>query len=318
MPDETDQWDPPLADPSDAAWSPRPLPTDTTRRAFFERCLGAERMLILRAELERQMNIDNFDAGPALEDLVREELAGILPRRYSVRAGVVTDAVGMTAGDCDVVVFNDVWFPAIKAGATPKSRRWHFPIEGVYAVLEVKQSLTHASLDEGMRKVVTASRLSRDPSPSRSAFVENRVASTEPEDTQLYTAVVAAGLGGGLTMDDAVHRFVAINGQLERPHVVNALCVLGEGFACWGFRDQDGLNAAQHSDADRNLALSPIYVRRPQSAAAPVSFFYEFATNLLGHLTGMTLHAHGIAVKYGARQGGATPTSPAWDLLPEG
>ena len=41
----------------------------------------------------------------------------------------------------------------------------HYPIEGVYSAIEVKQSLGYSELDEGMEKLVKVSRLNRPTVP---------------------------------------------------------------------------------------------------------------------------------------------------------
>src|SRR4051812_2855515 len=61
----TSSWDPPLPDP--ALWRPKRSP-EALKASFRNRCLGAERLIKLRAELERGMNINNFDSGPGVED----------------------------------------------------------------------------------------------------------------------------------------------------------------------------------------------------------------------------------------------------------
>ena len=168
-------------------------PPEALKSSFRNRCLGVERLIRLRAELERQLNIQNFDAGPGIEDIFREELDRLLPDRYAVRPGVVSNREGLNGGDCDVVIFNHLWFPSIKAGATALSRRFHYPVEGVYAVLEIKQSLTSASLDAAMEKLVMVSRLA--PEPSGTLMVENRGIVQDGPGPPMFTAVVCAGFG---------------------------------------------------------------------------------------------------------------------------
>src|SRR5690606_15653421 len=126
-------------------------------------------------------------------------------------------------------------FPSIKAGAAESSRRFHYPIEGVYGVLEVKQSLSAATLNAAMEKLVTVARLV--PEPSNILIVENRGHLEEYPMPPIFTGIVCAGMADGKSVRDLVHRFVAINGQLKRREVVNALCVLGEGFASWMVHD---------------------------------------------------------------------------------
>jgi hypothetical protein len=302
-PEETHEgWDPQLGNPNSKSWFPKPLPRDSLAQAFFERCLGVEQVLLLRAELERRMNIDNFDSGPGFEDILREEMARLLPDRYSVRAGVVSDSQGYSAGDCDVVIYNATWFPAIKAGATEHSRRWHYPIDGVYGVLEAKQSLSAATLDDAMRKLVTVSRLHTDPPPSFNRVVENRGGGFDsPDDSsRVFTAIIAGGLAKNESLEDLVHRFVAINGQLPRVHMVNALVVLGLGYVCFAATDPKTGHAirARHSVLDDEWPLYPALFRNRQGEK--FSAFYEFVSGLLSHLTGSVLFAHGVARKYGA------------------
>ncbi|WP_377639303.1 DUF6602 domain-containing protein [Oryzobacter terrae] len=316
--DTPEEWDPPLANPNSKGWFPRPLTHDSLKQAFFERCLGVERMLMLRAELERRMNIDNFDSGPGFEDILRDELTRLLPDRYSVRAGVVSDSEWRSAGDCDVVIYNATWFPAIKAGAAEGSRRWHYPIEGVYGVLEAKQSLNVEYLEAAMKKLVTVSRLHVDPSPSFNRVVENRGgAFARPDDaSRAFTAIVAGGLSKDEDLEELVHRFVAINGQLPRVHMVNALVVLGAGYASFATTDPRTGHAtkARHSVFDDEQPLYPTLFREREGEQ--FSAFYEFVSDLLSHLTGSVLFAHGVARKYGAQLRHETPVNDVWHMLP--
>ena len=99
--------------PDTTEWQPRDSASETLQAAFLKRCIGLEKMIHLRAQLEKETNIDNFDSGPGVEDIIRDELRKLLPDRYSVRTGVINDRYGKTCGDCDIIVFNDIWFPAI-------------------------------------------------------------------------------------------------------------------------------------------------------------------------------------------------------------
>lgn len=314
----TEGWNPPLGDPTTDAWFPKPLPRDALKQAFYERCLGAEQLLLLRAALERRMNIQNFDSGPGFEDLVRDELSRILPDRYSVHPGVVSNSDGLSAGECDVVLYNSTWFSAIKAGATEASRRWHYPVEGVYGVLEVKQSLTDDVLEKGLQKLVQFSRLEGRNPPSRTRFVENRSSLMPDEPVRPYTALVAGGLGEKQDLEELAHRFIAINGQLPREHIVNALAVLGQGFICWGFQDEDDdrPQVAVHSNIDDHLSLFPLFVRAEGEDDTRFSAFYELVTNMMGHLTSTVLLAAGMGALYGAPQRAARPNGDEWNMVP--
>src|SRR5262245_47719400 len=146
------EWNSELPDVS--KWQPREDASERLAKLFFKRCQQIEERILLRTKAERDGTIDNFDCGLGIEDIIRDELSKLLPARYSVHCGVVNDRYGRTVGDCDVVIFNELWFPFIRSGAAEASRRFHFPVEGVYGVLEIKSSLDYTSLDEAMAKLV--------------------------------------------------------------------------------------------------------------------------------------------------------------------
>lgn len=124
-------WNHDLPDPS--AWRPRRQTgaEETLRLALQQTCRAVQRRVVSEAAIERDFNIDNYDSGAAIEDLVRRELRRLLPARYEVAAGVLNDATGATVGDCDVLICNRIWAPVIKLGATEESRRVHFPVESI-------------------------------------------------------------------------------------------------------------------------------------------------------------------------------------------
>ncbi|MDE2704941.1 MAG: hypothetical protein OXI35_07720, partial [Gemmatimonadota bacterium] len=128
-------------------WQPISDKSKTLSAGLEITCQAAQRRIVNEADIEERFNINNYDAGPGLEDIVRQEISTLLPNRYSVDAGVVNDQNGKTAGDCDVLITNRMWAPVVKLGATPGSRRVHFPIEGIYSVVEVKRTLGFEDLN---------------------------------------------------------------------------------------------------------------------------------------------------------------------------
>ena len=210
-------WDENLPDVGN--WQPESSKQDTLSNALMITCQVAQKRIVSRAEAEITFNVRNFDSGSGVEDIVREELASLLPRRYSVDAGVLNDRNGNTAGDCDIVVRDPLWSPIIKPGATSESRRFHFPIEGIYALAEIKQTLGFTQLDNAMEKLVTVSRLNRPDNPyghitenQHLQFLDRPGAILNP----LHTTVFATRLQDSLTFDELACRFGAINALLGR------------------------------------------------------------------------------------------------------
>lgn len=303
-------------------WTPRKHPSETLENAFFRRCHQIEQEITGRLRYEKSFNENNFDSGWALEEIVRQAFRELLPKRYAIQAASISDSKGFTAGDCDVAVFNDFWFPVVKSGPTANSRRVYLPIEGVYAVLEIKQALTPRTLEEAMRKLVMCHRLFRPPSPY-DRLIENdyRIACTHFISNPLFSSIIAAGLGDNVEMEDMVERFIRINQTLPRPDVVRSLCVLGHGNVTWGYNPPATLPAtlpqlgpASFMTEDRYSELFPVYI----PAQPTDSSFYQLAWQLLAHLFQSVLAPENIAHYYGrAVNDVKVPTTEGTSLLPD-
>ena len=196
--------------PDVTQWQPAASSEDGLRDVLMTTCQIGQRRIVSRAEAEIRFNIQNFDSGPGVEDVVREELANLLPARYSVDAGTVNDRRGRTAGDCDALIRDPLWSPIIKLGATALSRRRHFPIEGIYAAAEIKQTLGLDELEKAMEKMVTVSRLDRPDNPY-GHITENQHLPYHDQPglilNPLHTSVFATRLADGVPFDKVAERF---------------------------------------------------------------------------------------------------------------
>jgi len=284
---------------------------------FLQRCIGIEKLIQLRTSLEKEMNVYNYDSGPGVEEIIREELAKICPKRYSVKAGVITDRDGKSAGDFDVILFNELWFPQVKAGATEKSRRVYFPIEGVYAVGEVKQTLDFKSLDTAMKKLVCCHRLNRPRTDAR-RLTENRESSSciHGLSNPLYSFIIASDIKEGITFVDLVERFFLINTSLKRLDVVRGLCIIGYGTVIWGFKNpkREESKPALFMMEDLYLPLVPVKAQVPEIESA---LYYQI-TDLLLHLFHSVLAPEDVAVGYGSSTHKIQiPSSDEFSLQPD-
>jgi hypothetical protein len=302
--------------PDSSTWRPHKQAAETLASAFLHRCIGVEQEILLRAEFEQRMSIHNFDSGLPVEEIVRGSLRQLLPLRYSVRAGVLVDRQGLSAGDCDLVIFNDLWFPTVKSGPTPESRRTYLPIEGAYAVGEVKQRLDEDTLDSAMQKLVTAHRLHR-PSTHRHRLVENRSIDRcrHGLSNPLFSFVLAAGLRPGTSFESLINRFYDINKQVKRLEVVRALCVLGEGCVVWGFRQgKTEVRPALFMLEDLYLPLIPVYFKASYYGSA----LYALMASLTQHLYHSVLAPEDLVPSYGLSDHAiVVPDSEIISLLPD-
>ena len=113
--------------PDVSKWQPDSGHTENLKDGLLLTCQAAQQRIIAEGDIERRFNIQNYDSGPGLEDIVRQELSKLLPDRYAIDPGIVNDRNGKTAGEADVLIRNNTWAPVVKLGATPHSRRFHFP-----------------------------------------------------------------------------------------------------------------------------------------------------------------------------------------------
>ena len=190
-----------------------------------------------------------------------------------------------------------MWAPALKLGATPNSRRFHFPVESIYSAIEIKQSLSFAQLDAAMEKLVQMSRLTR-PNVTYGQVTENQHFLDLDRNgwilNPLHTAIVATGLQDGVKFNDLAHRFGAINAMLERNAMVTELCGLDTGSTWYVASNSEGGRAVADFMRDEVRSLSQgIFEREPDKV------FYYFIVRLLGHLNRSMMKLGEIPDVYG-------------------
>ena len=282
--------------PNTNLWQPQSSKQDTLRNALMLTCQIAQRRIVQKAKEESAFNIQNFDSGLGVEDVVRQELGRLLPKRYSIDVGVVNDRLGCTADECDLLIRNHMWSPIIKPGATNASRRSHFPIEGVYAAMEIKQTLGLRQLDEAMEKLVVLSRLNRRENPYGHITENQHIRDFDVPGltlNPLHTTVLATKLEEGLSFHELARRFGAINSLLNRNHMVTMLCVLGYGTAWYSVTSGNPYDADFMRDRNERLVLQ-VNPREPDNA------FYRLYVLLMMHLTRSVLGLSDVFQAYGS------------------
>ena len=284
--------------PDVGKWKPQSEKSKTLSAGLELTCQAVQSRIVNEANIEERFSINNYDVGPGLEDIVRQELSKLLPERYAVDAGVVNDQNGGTADDCDVLITNRIWSPVVKLGATPGSRRVHFPIEGIYSVIEVKRTLGFKELDEAMEKLVKVSRLFR-PKQSYGHITENQhITNLDKEGfilNPLWTTVLATRLNKGVAFRDVVRRFGQINARLNRDEMVKNLYVLGHGAAWYSPADGSAGDATFMWDRDKRIQLRV-------SGQKPENTFHVFFVQLSLHLKRSILRVDEIFTSYGPKE----------------
>lgn len=214
----------------------------------------------------------------------------VLPDRYAVTPGVVIDGNGDHCGECDLLIVNRFWESLLKYGATDESRRVHIPVEAVYTVIEIKQTLTENELDKAMEKLVMYKRLERDRS-EYGRLVENHVITdfNRPDASLNYRFDAVLGIGCNEGTEQVLReRFFAINNELSPAHRVNAMIILGSGYARYlDAESEKEEDIRDHLYPESNMAyLNGFLPARVIPSWTPTtdSSFYYFYSDLLHHL----------------------------------
>jgi hypothetical protein len=301
--------------PDPSTWLPRDA-SSTLAPAFSKECASAEKRLLDNLQHEKSLSIDHFDSGLPFEALVRSEFGKLLPKRYKVGDGLVLDRNGRTAGKCDFVVFNEAWFSPVKSPLVEDSGKPYLPIEGVYAIGELKQSLSRKTLHEAMEKLVTCHRLSR-PRTYAHRVVENREGSDCPHGltNPLFSFILAGGVSQGEDFDLLVRNYFEISTRLKRLEVIHVLCVLGYGALSWGFRDpfrQDEIRPALFMKDDLFHPIFPTFF--PASMRSPLLCLVQAMQLSLYHTI---LGPEDVATAYGFDNRLKVPSDLATALPPD-
>ena len=282
--------------PDVSKWQPDSGHTENLKNGLLLTCQAAQQRIVSEGAIEQRFNTYNYDSGPGLEDIVRQELSKLLPDRYSIDPGVVNDRDGKTAGDADVLIRNRTWAPVVKLGATPASRRFHFPIESIYSAIEVKQTLGFDELDKAMEKLVKISRLNRPDNPYGHITENQHLKAFDKVGeilNPLHTTVLGTRIKSGVSFKDIALRFGEINSCLNRSEMVTALCLLDHGVAVYLVKEDasDYVQASYMWDRQKPVVMG-IY-EQPDKA------FHILFIHLLGHLTRSVLEVHDLHRQYG-------------------
>jgi hypothetical protein len=108
----------------------------------------AREMRAKSASIRRDFNSHRLCAGENREDLVEVFLTDHLPRKFGVRSGMVISHDGAFSNQADLVVVDALNNSPLYAAT--RNQLW--PVEAVYALLEVKTALSPRDLADSIAK----------------------------------------------------------------------------------------------------------------------------------------------------------------------
>lgn len=108
----------------------------------------AKEMRAKSAAIRRDFSSHRLSAGENREHLVAKFLTDHLPRKFGVSGGMVFSHDGMFSKQADLVIVDE----QDNAPLYPSSRHKLWPVEAVYALIEVKTTLSPADLTDAVGK----------------------------------------------------------------------------------------------------------------------------------------------------------------------
>lgn len=118
---------------------------------------GMQEQMLSSLELGRTQIKHNGEKGEATEESWRQWLRTYLPKRYKVDKAFVVDCEGNLSEQVDIVIYDSQYSYFV----FKHEQVTYVPAESVYAVIEVKQSLTKTNIEYAGNKAESVRKLKR-------------------------------------------------------------------------------------------------------------------------------------------------------------
>ena len=197
-----------------------------------------------------------------------------LPRRYQVERTFVLDHRSNVSEQIDVVIFDHQYSPILRAD----SGFVYLPAESVYAVFEVKQDLTRASLGAAAKKAASVRRLERTSAPIRHAGGVFEPKPLHPILSGLLTLSSSWSPPFGRPFERGVS-------GLFGDHALDLGCVLSTG--AWRIHRAEGGGTETRTSAPETALITfflDLLAALQDIATAPAIEFDRYARALTKHL----------------------------------
>lgn len=132
----------------------RPHPKNIELRTIF---LNLQEQMLAKLTANRENILHPGTKGDATELSWISMLKAYLPKRHQAEKAFVLDADGNISDQIDIVIFDRQYSPLL----FNQDNALYIPAESVYAIIEVKQDLSKASLEYAGSKAASVRRLRR-------------------------------------------------------------------------------------------------------------------------------------------------------------
>lgn len=179
----------------------------------------AESMLKEYDQIKRDRKLINrTDEGASIENIVKAFLNDNLPQKYGVEKGYVMNSKGEISNEQDIVIFDRLNGIILKDTGGVK----FFPVESVYATIEVKSNLSKTKLREAIDNVKSVKALLK----TTILFDENtgKIHAVRSSGKSIFSSVFAFNSGVQLK---------TVGNNLKASGGVDYICILDCGIICY-------------------------------------------------------------------------------------
>lgn len=166
-------------------------------------------------------------------------LEKILPKKYGVDNGFVIDCEGNISDQIDIIIYDNLYSPYIMSSGSGIK---YIPAEAIYAVVEVKPTITKAYLEYANNKVESVKKLKRT---VRGVTVAG-IRKPKPKLTNI--------LGILLAKESNVKKDTTIKKYLKENTSINLLCALDQ-YTIFCDRNSNGLKLEKIDEKEALLGL---------------------------------------------------------------
>lgn len=107
---------------------------------------------------EKKKLFSPLEYGTHKEHACKEFLKFLIPSKYHLGEGFIINANEQNSTQCDIIIYDSTNTPLIESG----NKQRFFPMETVFAIAEIKSSLTKSQLKSAVNKLAKAKSLRRD------------------------------------------------------------------------------------------------------------------------------------------------------------
>lgn len=221
----------------------------------------------LRQQFRRTARIRQpEETGLQREKEIRNVLQKYLPKKCSLGKGVVESADGLRSQGQDVVIYHAMVCPLLFGGED----QGVYPIESIYATIEVKSYLDSTTLKDSVKKIQSVKRLSKR--PGRGAPIPG-MTYTGMTTPMLFGAVFA--FQGKTDIARLAHQLANLNKELAWDHVIDMIWILEpSGLIGWD-SGSEAVTWSQHGT--RQQGQRTIAFRTPY---APIIFLHTLIEHI--------------------------------------